>query len=235
MSKLLKELNLRLDALGAVNSGSDLVGGTIYWTNEDDQVVAYAKVKAILSWAATNNSAMWAYAIGQFQDAGVSCLEPQGIKGDYISNINDEQAAEWAEKVAIQAQAQYLYRATNGANGLYLAVFDWVEGSKELTPADFARRRRSAIGYVVQMLSNIAEILGQKKREQDALALLQHFYDALQQQLDKVLREEDLREETLKLQKSIEVWKEMLRNAKRKEVLAFMKQAASKWARMKDS
>ena len=221
-----------LDALGVVNFGADLVGGKIHWTNKEGEIVAFANVKAIMSWAATNNSAMWAHAVGQFQDAGVPCVVPKDAISEYISNINDEQAAEFAQKVAAEAGAQFLYRAANGANGLYLAIFDFEEGTRELTTQDITRRRRSAIGYVVQMLGNLAEILNNKKREQEAVKLLEHFQTALKQQVEQVLKDEDVITEAKKLDGSMSVWISKILAGERKDVLAFMKQAISKWQRM---
>lgn len=228
----MQDLSSILDALGVVQFGADLVGGKIHWTNSDGEIVAFAKVKAIMSWAATNHSAMWAHAIGQFQDAGVPCIMPKDTKSEYISNINDEQAAEFAKAVAEEAGAQYMYRAANGANGLYLAVFDFEEGTRELTDEDIVRRRRSAIGYVVQMLGNVSEILNNKKRAQEAVKLLEHFSIALQQQIDEIFQDEDVIEEAKKLHKSMSVWIPKILADERKDVLAFMKQAASKWQRM---
>ena len=81
------------------------------------------------------------------------------------------------------------------------------------------------------MIGNLAEILSNKKRTDEAISLLNHFSDALNQQIEYILKDEDLKEEAAKLQKSIAVWVNMLPD-KRKDVLSFMKQAASKWQRM---
>jgi hypothetical protein len=221
-----------LDKIEAVGFGANLAAGKIYWTDKDGSVVAHAECKAVLSWAATNNSAMWAFAIGQFQDAGVPVVKPVDIKSDYIGNINDEQAAEFAAQTALNAGAQYLYRAANGANGLYLAVYNFREESITLSADDHRRKRNSSINYIIQMVSNLAEILSNKKRTDEAIGLMKHFSDALNQQISVVLKDEDLKEEAAKLQRSIAVWVNMLPD-KRKDVLAFMKQATSKWNRMK--
>jgi hypothetical protein len=153
-----------LQSLESVGFGANLAGGKIYWTNAAGTVVAHAECKAILSWAATNNSAMWAHAIGQFQDAGVPVLKPANYKSDYIGNINDDQAAKFATEVAEEGGAQFVYRAPNGANGLYLAVFNLKAESKELNEDDYRRKRNSSINYIMQMIANLAEILRNKKR-----------------------------------------------------------------------
>jgi len=228
----MQNLSSILETIGVVNFGADLVGGKIHWTNNEGEIVAFANIKAIMSWAATNNSAMWAHGIGQFQDAGVPCVVPEDAISEYISNINDIQAAEFAEKAAAAAGAEFIYRAANGANGLYLAVYDFEKGTRELTAEDITRRRRSAIGYVVQMLGNISEILNNKKREEEAIKLLQHFQIALQQQVEEILKDEDVIEEAKKLDKSMSVWITKVLAGERKDVLAFMKQAVSKWQRM---
>ena len=227
-----KEIGEILETLGAVSFGANLAGGKIYWTNAEDIVVAHAESKAILSWAATNNSAMWAYAIGQFQDAGVPVIKPTDTKSEYIGNINDEQAAELAGKVAEEGGAAYLYRAANGANGLYLAVYNFKAESIELNADDYRRKRNSSINYIVQMIGNLAEILTNKKRTAEAISLMTHFSDSLNQQILVILKDEDLKEEAAKLQRSIAAWVNMLPD-KRVDVLAFMKQGASKWNRMK--
>jgi hypothetical protein len=61
---------------------------------------------------------------------------------------------------------------------------------------------------------------------------MSNFSEALNQQISVVLKDEDLKEEAGKLQRSITAWLGMLPD-KRVDVLAFMKQAASKWNRMK--
>jgi hypothetical protein len=225
----LKEI---LDSLGAVSYGSNLAGGKIYWTDVNGSVVAHAETKALLSWAATNNSAMWAHAIGQFQDANVPVIKPSESNVEYIGSINDSQAAEYAEKVAKEAGAQFVFRAANGANGLYLALFNFKAESIELSKEDIQRKRNSSIGYIVQMIGNLAEILNDKKRTDEAISLMQHFSDALNQQIEVILKDDDLMAEAAKLQKSIAAWISMLPD-QRRDVLAFMKQAASKWNRMK--
>jgi hypothetical protein len=125
-----------------------------------------------------------------------------------------------------------MYRAPNGANGLYLAVFNFRAESMELNEDDHRRKRNSSINYIVQMIANLAEILSNKKRTEEAMSLMNHFSEALNQQISVVLKDEDLKEEAGKLQRSIAAWLEMLPD-KRVDVLAFMKQAASKWNRMK--
>jgi hypothetical protein len=227
-----KDFEIVLQEIGAVGFGASLAKGKIHWTNTDGKVVAHAETKAILSWAATNNSAMWAFAIGQFQDAKVPVLKPANLISDYIGNINDEQAEEIAGKAAIEGAAQYLYRAANGANGLYLGIFNFKAESIELGPEEILRKRNSSINYIVQMIDNLAGILDNKKRTDEAISLLKHFSDALNQQIATVLIDEDLKEEASKLQRSISAWVNMLPE-KRTDVLAFMKQAASKWMRMK--
>ncbi len=232
MQLKLEDFNVVLERLKVVNYGANLAGGTIHWTDASGAVVAHAQIKAVLSWAATNNSAMWASGIGQFEDAGVPVVVFEEAKGDYIGNINDIQAAELAGKAAAQAGAAYLYRASNGANGLYLAIFDFKEESIELTPEDIARKKRSVMGYSMQMLNNLGEILNNKKRVAEAKNLMNHYHKALAQQLEHVAGEDTALQDAIqKQQKSIQIWKDMLPK-KRKDVLAFMKQAASKWGRM---
>jgi glycosyltransferase involved in cell wall biosynthesis len=114
---------------------------------------------------------MWAFAIGQFQDAGVPLIKPSDATAEYISNINDEQAEEYAAKVALEASAEFLYRASNGANGLYLAVYNFKAESIELSAEDHRRKRNSSINYIIQMVSNLAEILSNKKRTDEASIL----------------------------------------------------------------
>lgn len=220
-----------LSKLGTVGFGANLAGGKIHWTNSEGKVVAHAAIKAILSWAATNNSAMWAHAIGQFQDANIPVIKPADEKSEYIGNITDEQAAELAAAIGLTAGAEYIYRAANGANGLYLAVFGFKAESIELSAEDITRKRRSSIGYIVQMLGNIGEIMSNKKRTEEAQNLLLHFCDALDQQMEYTLHDEDLIAEALKLQKSIRFWVSII-SSQRADVLAFIKQAASKWHRM---
>jgi hypothetical protein len=220
-----------LDELQVDGFGANLAGGKIHWTDKEGKVVAHAEIKAVLSWAATNNSAMWAYAISQFQDAKVPVIKPKNVKSDYIGDINDAKAAELASEVAAEAEADFIYRASNGANGLYLAVFNFKKESIELNAEDIARKRKSAIGYVVHMLGNISEILSNKKRADEAINLLKHFDEALSQQLQQLTKDEDLGEEGIKLKKSIQTWLSMMPE-KRDDVLAFLKQAASKWQRM---
>lgn len=226
-----QDFKMVLDELKVVGFGVNLAGGKIHWTDAAGLVVAHAEIKAILSWAATNNSAMWAHAIGQFQDAKVPVLIPKEKISDFIQNINDSEAADLASEAAEEADAEFIYRASNGANGLYLAVFNFKKESFELSSEDLARKRKSAIGYIVQMLGNIHEILSNKKRVEEAGNLLKHFDEVLNQQLEMLIKDEDLKDEGNRLKKSIQSWLNMLPD-KRNDVLAFIKQAASKWQRM---
>ena len=225
------EFNNLLNSIGAKSHGSNLSAGTIYWTDENHQVVAHANIKAIISWASTNNSAMWAYSIGQFQDNMVPVVKPLNVKSDYIGNISDSDTESIAIKAAEEDNAGYLYRASNGSNGLYLGIYNFKIETLELTTEDLNRKRKASITYIIQMISNIGELLENKKKLKEAETLLTHFHDSLNEKIKYAFKDEDIKEEALKLQKSISAWITMLPD-KRRDVLAFMKQAISKWNRL---
>jgi hypothetical protein len=225
------EFNNLLNSIGAKSHGSNLSAGTIYWTDENHQVVAHATLKAIISWASTNNSAMWAYSIGQFQDNMVPVIKPSDIISDYIGNISDSETEVIAVKAAEEDKAEYLYRASNGSNGLYLGIYNFKIESMELTAEDLYRKRKASVSYITQMISNISELVENKKKVKEAEILLTHFQDSLDEKIKYAFKDEDIKEEAVKLQKSISAWITMLPD-KRRDVLAFMKQAISKWNRL---
>ncbi|EJF52198.1 hypothetical protein SapgrDRAFT_0453 [Saprospira grandis DSM 2844] len=245
----------RLAQLGASDCSTNLAEAKIYWTNKEGQVLAHARTAPIMSWAATNKSAAWAFSLGQFIDAEVECFQPQNNKSEYIGNIPEELAQEMAFAEAQGADVPHFYAAANGANMLYLAIYDYKEESLVLTAADWQRKRRSSIGYNLQMLMNMVEILEIRNRYKEAYGLLWQFTQSLDNQLQqKHIKEElVLLEEVQKLRTSVDRWLEILppeveeeqkhsffsmarwkvpdRTA-REEVGAFMKQAASKWGRL---
>jgi hypothetical protein len=225
------EFNSILESIGAKSHGSNLSAGTIYWTDENHKVVAHANIKAIISWASTNNSAMWACYIGQFQDNKVPVIQPENVISEYIGNITDSETELLAIKTAEGDRADYLYRASNGSNGLYMGIYNFKKEYLELTPEDLKRKRKASVSYITQMISNIGELLENKKKAKEAEILLTHFHESLNEKIKYAFRDEDLKEEAIKLQKSLNAWTSMLPD-KRKDVLAFMKQAISRWNRL---
>jgi hypothetical protein len=136
-----------------------------------------------------------------------------------------------AIKTAEGDRADYLYRASNGSNGLYMGIYNFKKEYLELTPEDLKRKRKASVSYITQMISNIGELLENKKKAKEAEILLTHFHESLNEKIKYAFRDEDLKEEAIKLQKSLNAWTGMLPD-KRKDVLAFMKQAISRWNRL---
>ncbi len=175
-----------LQQLGVEDFGADLAGGKIHWTNAGGEVVAHATFKAILSWAATNNSIMWAQELEQFREAGVPVLglDPGSLGLSRSGAMGDNEAANLAREAASAADALFVYRAPNGDNALYLAVYDFETGNIELGPEELERRETSAQEYISTSLGNIANVLEDESRREEVRRLLVNFKKALEQQAE---------------------------------------------------
>jgi hypothetical protein len=121
---------------------------------------------------------------------------------------------------------------------VYTLALNWNNAAKHTSGTRLIFTNADCIfpsGYVTAHADPVMQndiIFGPNERTDEAIGLMKHFSDALNQQISVVLKDEDLKEEAAKLQRSIAVWVNMLPD-KRKDVLAFMKQATSKWNRMK--
>ena len=86
------EVQELFNTLGVQSFGAALPEGRIHWTNADGETVAHGRCQAVLSWAAANDSIMWADHIPHFGKAGVPCLPAPDPDQPYEEGIDIEQA-----------------------------------------------------------------------------------------------------------------------------------------------
>lgn len=174
--------------LGVKSFGAALPEGRIQWTNEAGEVVAHARCQAVLSWAATNNSLMWAEALGHFQQAGVPCLPKLDGEEDYLEGVTEEQAQELATQAAQLTGAQFLYAAPMGGGGqLFLAVREFRAGAEAPDPDAEERRQDATRAWAGQKLRGLAKVI-REGRTDEARALLGALPDQATQQAEYVVQ-----------------------------------------------
>jgi hypothetical protein len=166
--------------------GAALPEGRIHWMDKDGNIVAHGRCLAILSFAATNNSVMWADGIPSFKDAGVPVVPHEGEH--YVVDQGPEQAEALALEAANKAGAIFAYQAPTGGGGiLWLAVTEFVPGSIATDPDEAARRERSARDYVGATLSGVSTALADGGDPAEAAALLRSFASVLSKQIEFVV------------------------------------------------
>jgi|GEM_PF-2915786 len=169
------------ESLGVKSFGAALPEGRIHWTNEDGKIVAHARCRAILSYAATNASIMWAEKIPSFEQAGVPCLPAPDEEG-YQEGVDENEAQDLASQAAQLANAQFLYAAPTGGGGkLFLAIREFTAGTPEADPEDDARRLAATTAWVQERLTQLSALLA-GDRADEAPGLLKAFADQAKQQ-----------------------------------------------------
>jgi hypothetical protein len=147
----------QMDALGVQSFGADLQGGRIHWMDGSNAVVAHGRCKAILSFAATNNSYLWLSAHSQYQGVP-KVMKPEGAEG-YREGVTEAEARAVAVEAAIADGAAYMYAAPMGGGGfVYLAVHDLAFGPLTLSPEEQLHKTRAAMQYVVHKVDALLSI-----------------------------------------------------------------------------
>jgi hypothetical protein len=168
------------ESLGVKSFGAALPDGQIHWTNTEGEVVAHARCQAILSFAATNASVMWAEKIPSFTDAGVPCLPAPDDDG-YEEGVDETEAQELASQAAQLANAQFLYAAPTGGGGkLFLAIRGFTAGTPEPQEGEEQRRLDATTSWVQERLQQLSKILS-SDRADEAAGLLTAFADQAKQ------------------------------------------------------
>lgn len=222
-----REVQTIFDRLGVANFGAALPEGRIHWTNGDGRVVAHARCQAILSWAATNQSMMWAEAISGFSDAGVPCLPKPDERSDYEEDVDEDTAQELAAECAQLTGAQFLYAAPTGGGGkLFLAVRAFQPGGIEDDPEEEARRVEAARGWAEAKLSRLAEKLSDEGRSGEVAGLLRSFAGEARQQAHFVVKDTELGGRLGGLATQAEAWAAAL--PQQREVVAYQLGVAAK-------
>jgi hypothetical protein len=169
------------ESLGVQSFGAALPEGQIHWTNKDGKIVAHARCQAILSFAATNASVMWAEKIPSFTEAGVPCLPAPDDDG-YEEGVDENEAQELASQAAQLANAQFLYAAPTGGGGkLFLAIRNFTAGAPEPDANEEARRLKATTAWVQERLRQLSTLLA-SDRSEEAPGLLKAFADQAKQQ-----------------------------------------------------
>jgi hypothetical protein len=223
-----KELQALFDSLGVKDFGAALPEGRIHWTDAGGKVVAHARCRAILSWASTNHSIMWAEAIASFQQAGVPCLPAPEGEDPYVQDIDEDLAQELAGQSAQLVNAQFLYAAPTGGGGkLFLAVTDFTPGAMDEDPGQEARRIEAARGWAAERLVRLAALLEQGEVDEVA-TLLGSLSGQARQQADFVVRGTDLAPRLSGLATQAMLWAQAL--PEHKDRVAYeLKVAARGW------
>lgn len=194
------------ESLGVKDFGAALPEGRIHWTSADGAVVAHARCRAILSWASTNHSIMWAEGIQGFTDAGVPCLPAPEGEDPYVEDIDEDLAEELAGQSAQLVNAQFLYTAPTGGGGkLFLAVTEFTPGAPEPDPEEEGRRIEAARGWAAERLVRLGELLAQGEVDQ-VTTLLGSLSGQARQQADYVVRGTDLAPRLSGLATQAQLW-----------------------------
>ncbi|HCH66095.1 MAG: hypothetical protein CL927_04315 [Deltaproteobacteria bacterium] len=168
------------ESLGVSSFGAALPEGQIHWTNTEGEIVAHARCQAILSFAATNASVMWAEKIPSFTDAGVPCLPAPDDEG-YQEGLDEAEAQELASQAAQLVNAQFLYAAPTGGGGkLFLAIRGFTAGTPEPDEHEEERRLAATTGWVQERLHQMSALLASDRAE-EAPGLLKGFADQAKQ------------------------------------------------------
>lgn len=167
--------------LGVKSFGAALPEGRIHWTDEAGNIVAYARCQAILSYASTNASIMWAEKIPSFAKAGVPCLPAPDEEG-YQEGVDENEAQDLASQAAQLVSAQFLYAAPTGGGGkLFLAIRGFTAGTPDPDPDGDERRLAATTAWVQERLTQLSALLA-GERADEAPGLLKAFADQARQQ-----------------------------------------------------
>lgn len=174
--------------LGVKSFGAALPEGRIHWTNEAGEIVAHGRCQAVLSWAATNNSAMWAEAMSHFQQAGVPCLPKLDGEDDYMEDCDAAAAEVMATQAAQLTGATFLYAAPMGGGGqLFLAIRDFKAGAQAPDPDAEQRRQDATRAWAGQKLRGLAKLV-REGRLDEARSLLAALPAQANQQAEYVVQ-----------------------------------------------
>jgi len=219
------EVQELFNTLGVQSFGAALPEGRIHWTNADGQTVAHGRCQAVLSWAAANDSIMWADHIPHFGKAGVPCLPAPDPDQPYEEGIDLQKAQELAGQAASLANAQFLYAAPmGGGSQLFLAVRDFAAGAPE-EDADAEERRQAATrAWAAARLQAVVGVIGED-RLAEAKTLLEGLVGQARQQAEYVVTGTDTAERLEGLANQAGLWAESL-EAERDRVIYEMGIAA---------
>lgn len=194
------------DTLGVQDFSAALPEGRIHWINGDGAVVAHARCRAILSWAATNNSILWAEAIASYQEAGVPCLPAPEGEEPFVEDIDETVAQELAGQSAQLVNAQFLYAAATGGGGkLFLAITDFTPGTPAEDPGAEGRRVAAARTWTHARLQRLGALL-KEGRADEVAGLLLALAGQSRQQADYVVRGTDLAPRLSGLAAQAQLW-----------------------------
>jgi len=205
-----EQVAILFESLGVHSFGAALPEGRIQWTNTEDEVVAHARCQAILSYASTNASVMWAEKIPSFTQAGVPCLPAPDDTG-YEQGLDENEAQELATQAAQLTNAQFLYAAPTGGGGkLFLAIRDFTPGKPEADPEADAKRLVSTMAWAQERLQQLSGLLSDERVE-EAPGLLKAFASQAKQQADFVVPGTELAGRLIGLSVQATAWSTALR------------------------
>lgn len=175
------------DSLGVATFGAALPEGRIQWMNGDGDVVASARCKVVLSWAAGNDSYLWATRLPGFAEAGVPVVElPDGEEESKVG-VTKEEAESIATAACMNTGVQFMYEAPTGGGCLFLAVEGFLPGAPDEDPSAAAARLDKARGWAARTLASIAAALEEGEGNRESVGAMGAFAKDLRNQADLAL------------------------------------------------
>jgi hypothetical protein len=138
--------------------------GRIVWMDKAGKPLGQAAFRAILSWAASNDSILWSWHSEDFARSNVPVLPQSPLSQvGYVPDADDAHAKKLAVAAATAAGVQCVIRLTAGNNALYVAVDSFeVGGPGAFSPETF---QDSAHAFVRKSLAAIAVRMGSNQVE----------------------------------------------------------------------
>ncbi len=204
--------------------------GKIYWLDQDDKGVARARIKAVFSWAETNQSAMWASKIELLREAAVPFLQPEGNLKELMFQVKESDLLKITLDLAEKDGAFSVFPAFNGRNTMYLAVYDYQEENFDLSEEEIQKRWAAARSFILFNLSHWVEILQDKKRKKELLPAMSSFLEIMKSKYKTIFQSGADLEDYEKLLKSVHSWQDLF-TEKPQDLKAFIGLTLQKWSK----
>ncbi|MEC8424572.1 MAG: hypothetical protein VX000_12400 [Myxococcota bacterium] len=175
------------DSLGVATFGAALPEGRIQWMDAQGTVVATARCRVVLSWAAGNESYLWATRLPGFSEAGVPVVPlPDGEEESRVG-VTKEEAESVATAACMGTGVQFLYEAPTGGGCLFLAVEQFAPGAPDEDRGGAAARFEKARTWAARTLARLAETIESEAGSRASLEAMGAFAKDLRNQSDLAL------------------------------------------------
>lgn len=170
------------DSLGVQSFGAALPEGRIHWMNGNGDTVASARCKVVLSWAAGNDSILWATKVPGFAEAGIPVVPLPDGQDEMQEGVSREDAESIATAACMGTGVQFLYEAPTGGGCLFLAIDHFTPGSPDEDPAAAAARLDNARSWAARNLASLAAALEEGQGSRESLGAMGAFAKDLRNQ-----------------------------------------------------